>query len=209
MGLRLISACFVSLFLTLSACSSIPRIDGKGKIKGPLNYHALMLMNYDQMKAKVDAHLNKFQNLVNQSDDNEAEALGEVRAAMRLILARPNTDNMVAKLAMDVRRQISGYTTYADLLSGIASETIQALDPSMGLAPVTESTYLFMLDNLMAEAHPEMNSNPEMKAIFVKIRDAHIKLDPAIRREREMSGMFRTQNPSKVAALILKKTNKK
>lgn len=141
-------------------------------------------------------------------DDRQAIEL--LRDAMKLVLSRPNTDNMVAKLNPEIRRELSGYSSYEDTLSSIVSEAIDNLKNAKG-STNTRSTALFILENGLSEIRPEMLSNEDLRRIVERVRDAKLEVPKEVVKELKLGGMFSSQNPSKQAAEILKKdpANKK
>src|SRR5689334_3957682 len=90
-------------------------------------YNELMLKDYDEMLQMVNGKLKKARSVgSNSSDDNvnDQEAVEHLREAVKLILSRPDSDNMVAKLIPEVRKELSGYNAFEDVLSGITAEAV-------------------------------------------------------------------------------------
>lgn len=135
----------------------------------------------------------------------EVSAFIQLKSALRLILSRPDSENMVAKLIPEVRRELSLYSAYARVMNELAQEGIQAFDSSLGVNTLTLSTYTFMLQNLMGEIQAEARENKDMRDIIQMIADAKITVPYDVMNERKMSGMFLSESPSQQAERILKK----
>jgi osmotically-inducible protein OsmY len=56
-----------------------------------------------------------------------------------------------------------------------------------------------MLENLIAEARPELRRSDELREALERIRDAKITVPKDVIDERRMNGMFSTQSPSETA----------
>src|SRR4051812_3366527 len=100
------------------------RPDDSATSPGP-NYRELMLKDYDEMFMMVKKHTKSAHKMVQDADnypDWESNAKSELVQATRLILSRPNTDNMVAKLTPEVRREILGFGNYDDILETVTRE---------------------------------------------------------------------------------------
>ena len=73
-------------------------------------YNELMIKDYDEMLKLVQGQVKKSRAVgSNTSDDNvnDAEAIEHLREALKLMFSRPNSDNMIAKLMPEVRRDLS------------------------------------------------------------------------------------------------------
>lgn len=175
---------------------------------GPgLTYRDLILKDYDEMSALVRKHTSAAHKIVRNSEDNsnwENDAKVELVKAERLILSRPDTDNMASKLILEVRREISAFGHYDDILRDLTRESIDAFDPNASLPTEVQTTFLFMLENLMAEMKSNVTENTNSQTMLKQIRDAKIHVPPEVIADRKLQGMFLTDNPSEEASRILK-----
>lgn len=198
---RLLILPFAVLFIT--GCSGA-RPDRPSRGPG-LTYRELLVKDYDEMSAMVRKHTQSAHKTIRNSD-NEPEwqtiARQELLRAERVILSRPNSDNMVTKLTPDVRREITLFASYDDILEAMTEEAILAFDKKMNLSTEMMTTYMFVLENLMSELKPEVQ-NERPRAMLARIRDAKIKIPIDVIAERKLQGMFLTESPSDYAARIL------
>ena len=175
------------------------------------HYGSLMTLDYDEMRSLVLKKIQKAKqaSMSKTLDSSEAEheALESLRAAMVIILSRPNKGNMVAKLAPDVRRELTNFNAYEDTLASIAYEAIRGVN-NKKIMVTSRGTYLFVLENLMAEILPSVDK-PEFEKIFRKIRDAKIKVSKEVNTDRKMRAMFPKFDPSQTAKKVLEKLKKR
>lgn len=198
----------VSFFaLVLSGCastSSRPQAHGPGQ----MTYRELMVMDYDQLYDMVIKHTKAAHKVIRESETNpewEVGAKQELAHAMRIILSRPDSDNMVAKLIPEVRREMALFGNYNDLLDTLANEGIKAFDSEMKMSVEMQTTYTFYLENLLGELQPMIKEDERARAIVERVRDAKIKVPYEVMAERKLQGMFLTESPSEVAQRILEK----
>jgi len=203
----------LTLCLVLSACSSSPKESGEtfasGGARGStaqFRYNELMIKDYDEMSHMVNAKLKKARSVgSNSSDENvdDQEALENLREAVKLILSRPDSDNMVAKLMPEVRKELLGYNAFEDTLSGLAAEAV-AVAKDDNVANSAQATALVVLENLLAQIRPEVGSNTDLRRIAEKIKNARISISTGVRKDLKLRGMFVPKNPSELAKDILK-----
>jgi predicted small metal-binding protein len=196
---------FAALTLsTITACSNT-RPEAPAQGMGD-TYRSLMLKDYDEMLKIVKKHAKQAHKIVMGSESNsdwQQQAMDELIKAERTILSRPNNDNMVAKLTLEVRREMTDVGNYEDILAKLVHESIDAMKPDMNLPTINQSTYTFVFENLMSEMKPEIANNDRQRALVEEIRDADVQVPYEVMRERKLQGMFLTESPSDEAKRIL------
>lgn len=175
-------------------------------------YNELVIKDYDEMSKVVNSRVTtarKLSRTSEEGDDDERTAVEHLREALKLIFSRPNSDNMVAKLTPEVRRELIGFSAFEDTIASLAKEGIDALD-NKHLSKNSRATYLFLLENLMSEIRPEVesNGNDALRKAVEKIRDAKIKVSKDVQVERSMGSMFQPFDPSGEAKKILETADK-
>ncbi len=164
-----------------------------------------MIKDYDEMLAMVQVFTQKAQNILSNSENSgESEAIEHLREAMRLIYSRPDSDNMVAKLIPEIRRELVNFSAFEDSVSIISSEALANVKNTKAALSV-QATSLFILENILAQIQPEIGTKPALRRIAESIRDANIQVSLDIIKERKTRGMFKTPNPSEIAQSMLKK----
>lgn len=167
-----------------------------------------MLKDFEQMQASVRKHIRYAKQDFEAADEDpqaEVSAFLQLKKALRLIFSRPDSDNTVAKLVPEVRRELTLYQAYFKVIHELAEEGIQAFDRSLGVNTLTLATYTFMLQNLMGEIQAEARENKTLQSTLQTIADANIKVPPDVINERKLSGMFLSESPSEQAKRVLKK----
>ncbi|MEO0335073.1 MAG: hypothetical protein AAF202_01675 [Pseudomonadota bacterium] len=203
-GLNFIIALLVFCVLPISSSAEVLR----------LKYNELQIKDYDEMKEMVDAQIQKARSISIESqeegdpDSGDQRAIDELTRAMALIFSRPDKDNMVAKLAPAVKKELMNYNAYTDALNGIATDAISSLEMDK-LPVVYRATSIFVLENLMSEIRPELVESKELFSIVKKIKKAGIQISKDVRNHRKLTGMYNTTSPSETAEKIIGKVKKR
>jgi hypothetical protein len=174
-------------------------------------YNELMIKDYDEMNKMVQSKVKQARAVGSNSSDenvNDTEAIEHLREALKLIYSRPNSDNMIAKLMPDVRRELQGYSAYEDSISGLTAEALEVIKNPKA-ATSQQATALFVLENILSEIRPEAGSNDDLRRVVERVKDAKIKVPNDVVKDLKLRGMYKTRNPSDTAADILKKLPKK
>ena len=169
-------------------------------------YNELMIKDYDEMNQLVQAQVAKARAVgSNSSDENvdDVQALAHLREALKLIYSRPNSDNMIAKLTPDVRRELVGYNAYEKTIASLVDEALGVAKNDKA-APSQQATSIFMLENILSEIRPEAAGNPELKKAVEKVKSAKTEISHTVANDMKLRGMFSPRNPSELAEEILK-----
>jgi hypothetical protein len=189
-----------TLVLTLCALLTLPAAAAMYK------YSELMIKDYDEMHRLVEKQIAKSHDVGSDAEDgsgDDAKAVEHLREALKLIFSRPNSDNMVAKLTPEVRRELTGYAAYADTISSLTAEALAVLKNDKG-APSVQATAIFMLENILSEIRPEAVNNEDLRRVIERVRDAKIKIPSDVTKNMKLRAMFTAKNPSETATQILK-----
>lgn len=173
-------------------------------------YNELMIKDYDEMLKMVQGMADKAKAATSKEDTGgEGEAVEWYGRALKLIFSRPDSDNMVAKLVNEVRRDLQGFNAYEDSIAGLADEALRnAADDALPVS--VQSTALVILENILSEIRPSVESgNPDTRRIVQRIRDAKLHLSSDVKKDRRMRGMFLTKNPSDEARSLLRSLDAK
>lgn len=192
-------------FLTACATSHHGGSGDYGRPAAQFKYNELILKDYDEMNKMVQIQLKKARAVGSNTSDenvNDAEAVAHLREALKLIFTRPNSDNMVAKLAPEVRRELNGYNAVERTLDSLTNEGL-AVVTSDNMAVTQQASALFMLENLISEIRPEIKENPAMRKIVKKVADADVGVSREVKKDMKLRGMFKAIDPSKLARDVL------
>lgn len=180
---------FVALFSLTSAAAMF-------------RYSELMIKDYDEMHRMVREMVAK-----SRKAEGDAESIEPLREALKLIFSRPNSDNMIAKLIPEVRRELTGYAAFEDSISSLAAEALGVLKNKNSAASV-QATALFMLENILSEIRPEAANNEDLRSVVKRVADAKIRIHSDVAKDMKLRGMFSAKNPTDMAKDILKKLPK-
>jgi hypothetical protein len=173
-------------------------------------YSDLVIADYDEMSKQVQIRIRNAHKANKDGEDSsgDSSAIEELRDALKLIFSRPNSDNMVAKLTPDVRRELSGFSAYEDTISSLAAEALGIVNDKSATVSL-RSTELFVLDNILGEVRPEIGNNEDLRHVVERIHDAKIRIAEDVVKDRKIRSMFNTKNPSDYAGEMLKAVAKK
>lgn len=197
----------LSILTFLSACKSSPAPTTDPTPGATYNgrfykYSELVIRDYDEMSKVVTRHVKAARKMTSGENEDESGAQAELREALKLIFSRPNSDNMVAKLTPEVRRELVGMNVYESTIHSLTKEGIAALNDD-NLPVVTQATYLFMLENILSEIKPEAQNNNDLRTSIEMIKEAKIKLSDEVKRDRKMRSMYPPFDPSEEARKAL------
>lgn len=171
----------------------------------------LLMKSADQMSEMVRKKIKYAQDIQSQQKvdvdvgiQTEPEAVAALEDALRITLSRPDQDGSRANLFSRLRRELTDLNSFDDVLKSLASESIAALKDS-GTPLRFQSTYIVLLENLMAELKPEVQTQPVFKQVIEQIRDADIEISDRLASRAMLRSMSRPVSPSVTAAQILPK----
>lgn len=169
----------------------------------------LTMKNSEQMTDLINKRLARAQRLqANQpiSDLAQAnpEAVAQLYSALLIVLARPDTDGIRGSLYTKVRRELKEINSFETSLQKISTEAIDALK-NKATSVALQNTYIHILNNLLSEIAPEINSNPKLKTIVQSALDAKLEISKELQAQQLMKSMSRPVSPSETAQKILQK----
>ncbi len=176
-------------------------------------YTQLQNKDLDQMRLLIKPYLQKSTESLkkqgetadkDQQDEHESEAVEHLRQALKIILSRPNKDNMILKLMDEVQSRLVVLNMYEASLMNLTISSLTVMKQE-SLPKSYIATHIFILENIMGQIRPQISDNGKYKEIMFKIKDADVEVPKKAVRMRRMRGMHRTISPSKIAESILKK----
>ena len=186
----------LTLFLTLFTSTSFAKV---------YDYKQLQSKDYDEMIGIIRDQIKQAKKSAN--DDDESAALFHLKEGLRIIMSRPNTDNLIPKLLPEIRKELVQFEAFDDQILELVNEAVDRVQDEKATT-TGRATALFMLENIMAEIKPEVGTNEKYKSAYEKIRDAKIKVPKEAKSDRKIRGMFQTESPSEKAKKILEQTTK-
>jgi hypothetical protein len=161
------------------AAAQDPRDAGVVSMQVEYDSNQLMMKSADDISFIVRKKIKRAQDIQNRqvkTDDEdvspEAAAVRQLKDATRIVLARPDQDGTRSAAFLQLRRELQDVNSVDQVLADLAAEGIFALRTST-VTIRRQSTYLVILENLIAELRPEASTNAEFKSIIQKIADAN------------------------------------
>ena len=205
----LLNSCVVCFVAALSLLWSTT-----GWTKVEYDSDQLLMKNSEQVSEIVRKKIKKAQDIQTKQEDDddrgtaaEPEAIDQLKDGTRIILSRRDQDGTRATVFTRLRNELNDLNSLDQVLSDLTHEAIDALKNSS--TPVKrQTTYVVLLENLMAELKPEVQSNKNFKKLFEEIRDADIQLSDKVKSEQRLRSMTKVVSPSETAAKIVPKPKK-
>lgn len=169
----------------------------------------LLLKNSEQFYSIVRKKIKKAQDIQAKQDPlinddgqlvPDIESVSILRDAMRITLSRPDQDGARPKIFNQVRQDLNEINSLNKVLNDITDEGLAALK-AKEIGIKQEETYVLILDNLLAEIKPEVNTNTNFKSIVEKIKNANIVLSQKMKDPNRSIAI--NNSPSKTAESIL------
>lgn len=168
-----------------------------------LDYFQLQMKDVEEMEKDIRPQIEKAKSYI--KDRDRENAINSLEVSMLHIFSRPNGDNILSSLFSQIRPRLKDTKAYESSLSGMVLSAMKKLEDE-SLKPSSRATQIVILDNFMSELKPEVSSNTKIKDIFVRIRDAKIKVPSSVSNDFLLKGLGnQRRSPSDIAAEIIGK----
>ena len=157
-----------------------------------------MQTRFEKAKVSLDAFADS-----ESADTVAREKINALREALKFVLSRPDRDNLSIKLIPIVKNPLMHLKIYDETLFSLTQEAISTYK-NKEMPVIYRATALFMIENSLAEARPQMKTSTYMRQTIESIRDADLDVDSDVQKFRSRNGMFSSRNPSKIAKVLLK-----
>lgn len=159
-------------------------------------YNQLIVMELDQLTKLV-------QDKVKESKKADARIV-PLKEGIQAILSRPDQDRMIEKVMGPLRAEMIELGQYERAMTQLTEEALNALTNTRNFKPAVQVTYLFFLENLMADMKPVLKSGDSFeKKLLQKISKANIQITKPATNDLAVRGFSDKKSPSEVAAQIL------
>jgi hypothetical protein len=132
-----------------------------------------------------------------------------IQESLELIFARPEQNNATSIVYNSVEGVAIEYGGIFQFLETIVNQALYTLDQSGSEKSLLrdQNTYVYILNNMMAEIKPIALSKEgeKFKELIEKIRDEDIDFSDSLKSYRVLNSMSNITNPSKVAEQIVGK----
>lgn len=134
----------------------------------------------------------------------EPEAIEYLQDATIIVLSRPDQDGTRAIAFARLRRELTDLNSFDQVISAVNKEAIDALK-NKSTSVKDQATYIYVLENLMAELKPDLGTNSTYRKLVEDIKNADIELSEKVKTQQRLRAMNKAVSPSKTAEAILPK----
>lgn len=165
------------------------------------DYSKLKLLDLDEMNQLMVDQV-KASRLAKTPDDS-------LILGLTLLMSRSDEDGLRRKVLPTIKGEVDAAIGWAEALNRLANESINALKQETPGKPAHQVTHAIILENILSEIKPNLQTNEEFLKIATKISEAKIKMSDEANTERAMTVMQKNKSPSETASDLLKNLNKK
>lgn len=167
----------------------------------PQTYSQLVLKDLDQMTELVDEKI--------AESKAEGGDVAPLRAALQIVLSRPDDDFMVDKVIGPLRQALDENEAWESTLESVVDEAVKAMKNPKDLSASVQVTYAVLLTNVISQLKPRAQKAGFERKMIEKIRDARIVLTKKMRDDRKLRMMKDAPSPSQIAEEALTPPEKK
>jgi hypothetical protein len=165
-------------------------------------YNQLTVMELDQISKLV-------QDKIKESKKADARIV-PLKEAIQAVFSRPDQDRMIEKVAGPLRSELIDLGQYEKAMTELTEEALNALKNTRNFKPAVQVTYIFFLENLMADLKPVLKTGESFeKKLLKKIEKADISITKQAQNDLGVRGFSEKKSPSDTAELILEELKKK
>jgi hypothetical protein len=160
------------------------------------NFQELSVKDYTEMNQLIRGALGK-----NTIDDVEREP--KVRAGLKIVLSRRNTDGKRSALFTSLQGQLPE-PFFMLSIQKIAEEAVATMK-SKSASNMDKTTAYVVLENLLSELSPRVS---DYKSTFEMIAKADLVIDEELGTFCRLAGMSNNASPSAIAEAVIEKLDK-
>ena len=162
-----------------------------------------LLYSYSRLTTKdLDEMTKLVHTKINESKVETGDKTMPLKEALQAVFSRPNEDFLIEKILPPLRAELEERSAWEKTVKALITEALGALKNPKAFRPDAQITYLFFLENWMAENKPKAKEKFE-NSTLVQIRDANIEVSKEAQKERQNRMMREAASPSKIAQIIL------
>jgi len=162
----------------------------------------LSVKDYEEMRQIIQNSILKSKEEISKTNPNEGvdEAVEKLKETFKLLLQRPNTDQVLSSLTLMLQNEITNYQPFITVFKDVVEETLSAI-PARNLSEQVSLIYIIENSNTLLKGI----NKPESTKALQKIADANIEIS------REVANYYILEmhrgkpiSPSHIAQDILK-----
>lgn len=165
------------------------------------NYTTLLFLDYNELKPIV-ANSIKESRSFKYPDDGE-RATGPLKKTLRMLLSRPDSDDLMARLSVDLIRDLKSMGIFEETVDEFFEDgKNDVYDTS--LSKKVRTTNLIMLNNLLLLIRPMTLSSVTLAKSVCRMADSKMSIPRDIQQQAALTTMLKEPSPTKLAQKIMR-----
>lgn len=164
------------------------------------DYNKLRFMEYNELRQIKNTAIKTSRKF--QYPRQAEKAINPLKETLKLLLSRPNDDNLVSPLITDLESELETLNVYEKTLQTIIDESLETIN-NKKLNPEYRTTAALCINNLLLELKPKALENVEVAKVICKLADQKIKVPDDIQKSSMFRSLYLEKSPSDVAAKIM------
>ena len=164
------------------------------------NYTTLIFKDYPDLKPLVRNALKESRRFKYPKDGDRA--ISPLKKSFKMILSRPDDDNLVSKLSGDLIGDLENMGVFSQVVDDLMKEGREDVyDKSLN--PKVRATSLIMMNNLLLLLRPLTLENIKLAKTVCSLADKDIKIPKEILKNTELTTMLKEPSPTNLAKKIM------
>lgn len=164
------------------------------------NYTTLIFKDYEDLKPLVSNALKESRRFKYPQNGNKA--ISPLKKSFKMLLSRPDSDNLLAKLSPEVLRDLDSMGVFPEVVQNLIEEG-KATVKNDSASPKIRATALIMLNNLLLVIRPRALDEVELAKSVCKLADEELEIPKAVLKNTELTTMLKEPSPTSLAKKIM------
>ncbi len=164
------------------------------------NYTTLIFKDYNDLKPLVRNALKESRKHKYPQDGDKA--VSPLKKSFKMLLSRPDSDNLISKLAPDLVRDLESMEMFSPVVQMLIDEG-KATVKNNSAEPKIRATALIMLNNLLLYVRPKTLDEVSLAESVCKLADQNIKIPKEVLKSTELTTMLKEPSPTELAKKVM------
>ncbi len=173
---------------------------GQVSLASNYDYNKLRFMEYNEFRQIKNTAVNTSRKF--QYPRQAEKTLTPLKETLKMLLSRPNDDNLVTSLMTDIESELETLNSYEKIIQVIIDESIASIN-NKKLNPEYRTTAALCINNLLLEIKPKSINNPQLARVICKLADQRLKIPSDIQKSSMFKSLYLEKSPSDVAQKIM------
>jgi hypothetical protein len=164
------------------------------------NYTTLIFKDYPDLKPLVKNALKESRRFKYPKDGDKP--IAPLRKSLKMILSRPDDDNLISKLSGDLIGDLEGMGVFSRVIDELVHEGEEDVY-NKALSPKVRATSLVMMNNLLLLIRPLSLEDTRLATTVCKLADKDMKIPKDILKTTELTTMLKEPSPTNLAKKVM------